>query len=194
MNKTTAPIKTLKFTRFGNPILRTKAAAINPTDIGSNIVQQLISDMRYTVEKEASGVGLAAPQVGGGKALALIAIKPTKNRPDRERFESIIINPRYEGIGRRVGMWEGCISAGRGNDTLFGRALRYQKIHASWYDENGVEHMEVLDGFVAHVFQHETDHLDGILFVDRVKDRTTFMMADEYRTRIVSKEKSGSNK
>lgn len=179
--------KLLKFTRFGNPLLRKKSTTISRSQITSHDIQQLISDMRNTVEKEDSGVGLAAPQVGVDKSLALIAIKPTSNRPDRERFESIIINPSYEGIGRRIGMWEGCISAGRGKNTLFGKALRYKKIQARWLDENSDEHVEILDGFVAHVFQHEADHLDGILFVDRVHDTTTYMMADEFRKRILKK-------
>ena len=54
-----------------------------------------------------------------------------------------------------------------------------------WHDETGELHREQLDGFVAHVFQHETDHLHGVLFVDRVRDSKTFMLADEYRKRIV---------
>ncbi len=77
------------------------------------------------------------------------------------------------------------MSCGSGDNTLYGKALRYRKIHASWYDEHAVFHDTELDGFVAHVFQHETDHLNGILFVDRVRDTKTYMMADEYRQRIV---------
>ena len=177
----------LKFTRFGNPILRQVARRLEKHEMTSRELQQLVADMRFTCEKEKAGVGLAAPQVGESIALSVIAIKPTPNRPDRERFDSVIINPRYVGIGRRMGMWEGCISCGRRNDTLFGRALRYCKILASWYDEQAEFHEEVLDGFIAHVFQHEADHLVGILFVDRVRDPKSYMMADEYRKRIATK-------
>ncbi len=179
--------KILKFTRFGNPILRRVAQRLSDEAIQSSEIQQLITDMRYTVEEEKTGVGLAAPQVGIDKALALIAIKPTPLRPNRDRFESIIINPTYTGVGKRTGMWEGCISAGRGSNTLFGKALRYKTIEASWIDSEGNHHQEILKGLIAHVFQHETDHLNGVLFVDRVRDTTTYMMADEYRKRVAQK-------
>ena len=179
--------KPLKFTRFGNPILRQVARRLSIEEIISDTIKQLIADMRYSCEEEKAGVGLAAPQVGESIALSVIAIKPTPNRPDRERFDSVIINPEYEGIGRKTGKWEGCISCGRGDDTLFGKAIRYSKIQATWYDEYGEFHDEIISGFPAQVFQHETDHLAGILFVDRVKDPTTYMMADEYRKRIAKK-------
>lgn len=179
--------KLLKLTRAGNPILRAKMPQLSMSEIKSTRVQQLIKDIQYTNETKKYGVGLAAPQVGEKIALSVIGIKPTPNRPEREPFDCVIINPTYEGIGRRTGMWEGCQSFGKGNNLLFGKALRYKKIHASWYDENAKFHDEELDGFVAHVFQHEADHLNGILFVDCVRDSKTFMLADEYRKRIVNK-------
>lgn len=180
-------MKILAVTRAGNPILREVMPHVPIKDIRTAAVQQLIKDISYTNETKKYGVGLAAPQVGERLALSVIGIKPTPNRPDREPFESVIINPSYEGIGRRTGMWEGCQSFGKGNNLLFGKALRYKKIMATWHDEHGAVHTEELDGFVAHVFQHETDHLNGILFVDRVRDTKTFMLADEYRKRIVKK-------
>ncbi|TAH33319.1 hypothetical protein EYC58_01665 [Candidatus Saccharibacteria bacterium] len=177
----------LKLTRFGNPILREKARELSVEEIKSDKIQQLIANIRYTNEQKKYGVGLAAPQVGVSVSLSIIGIKPTPTRPKLEPFSQVIINPNYEGIGRRTGMWEGCQSSGTGKDTLFAKALRYKKIQATWYDEHAKKHEEELDGFVAHVFQHETDHLNGVLFVDRVRDRTTFMLADEYRKRIVKK-------
>jgi peptide deformylase len=118
--------------------------------------------------------------------LALIAIKPTPNRPNRTPFDQTIINPEIvETYGRRSGMWEGCISCGQGNGLLYAKALRYKKIKLCWLDEQAKQHEEILEGFPAHVAQHETDHLNGILFVDRVRDTKTYMMADEYRKRIV---------
>lgn len=179
----------LRLTRAGNPILRDTMPHVKIEQIQSDEVQQLIRAIKYTNETKKYGVGLAAPQVGERLALSIIGIKPTPNRPSRQRFESVIINPAYEGIGYRTGMWEGCQSFGRGDNLLFGKALRYKKIHATWYDENATFHNEELDGFVAHVFQHETDHLNGTLFVDRVRDTKTFMLADEYRKRIANKGK-----
>ncbi len=175
----------LKLTRAGNPILREVMPQLSVEEIRLPETQQLIADIRYTNETKKYGVGLAAPQVGAPLALSIIGIKPTPNRPDREPFDSVIINPSYQGVGRRMGMWEGCQSFGRGDNLLFGKALRYKAIDAMWHDETGELHREQLDGFVAHVFQHETDHLHGVLFVDRVRDSKTFMLADEYRKRIV---------
>lgn len=179
----------LKLQRFGNPILRQTARRLAVDEITSPEIQELIRSIRDLNATKQYGVGLAAPQVGVGIALSVIGIKPTPTRPDVTPFETVIINPSYEGIGRRMGMWEGCQSCGRGSDTLYGRALRYRRIHAMWLDQNAVLHDEELSGFVAHVFQHETDHLDGILFVDRVQDTHTYMMADEFRKRIAPKKK-----
>jgi len=178
-------MKLLKLTRFGNPILREVARELSVKEIKSDEIQQLIANIRYTNDQKKYGVGLAAPQIGVGVSLSVIGIKPSPNRPDIQKFDSVIINPSYVGIGPRKSMWEGCQSCGKGVDTLFGKALRYKKVRATWFDEFAVKHEEELEGFVAHVFQHETDHLHGILFVDRVRDTSTFMMADEYRKRII---------
>jgi len=177
--------KLLELTRLGNPILREVMPMLSPSEILSREIQNLIADIRYTNQTKQYGVGLAAPQVGVRAALSVIGIKPTPNRPDIEPFEQVIINPQYAGIGSRQGMWEGCQSIGSGDDILYGKALRFREINAEWHDENGEKHKELLGGFVAHVFQHETDHLNGFLFIDRVKDTKTLMMADEYRHRIV---------
>ena len=177
--------KLLNLTRFGNPILRQVARELSVEEIQSDEIQQLITDIRYTNQTKKYGVGLAAPQVGVGVALSVIGIKPTPNHSNRAYFDSVIINPHYEGLDKLTGKWEGCQSGGTGDDIMFGKAMRYGKIRARYYDESGELHDEELSGFVAHVFQHETDHLNGILFVDRVKDTKTFMMADEYRARVV---------
>lgn len=177
--------RVLNLAYFGNPILRKVARRLSVDEIRSDKIQQLIEDIRYTNRTKQYGVGLAAPQVGKSVALSVIGIKPTPNRPNLTPFESVIINPAYEGVGRPVGMWEGCQSAGSGEGGLFAKAERYKTIRASWYDEHGELHEAELSGFVAHVFQHETDHLNGVLFVDRVTDTTTYMTAGEYRKRIV---------
>ncbi len=181
--------KILTLTRAGNPILREVMPELSREEIISTEIQNLIANIRYTNQVRPTGVGLSAPQVGARFALSVIGIKPTPNRPNLEPFDQVIINPKYEGIGRRTGMWEGCQSIGSGDDTLYGKALRYKKIEARWHDETGKLHERTLGGFVAHVFQHETDHLNGVLFIDRVRDSRTFMMADEYRKRIAKQPK-----
>lgn len=179
--------KILTLTRLGNPILREKMPKLSAKDIASDEVRELIENIRYTNQQKKYGMGLAAPQVGVRMAFSVIGIKPTPTRPDLKVFESVIINPKYIGVGRRVRMWEGCQSIGSGEDIIYGKVLRYKQIYAKWLDETGVERSETLDGIVAHVFQHETDHLDGIVFMDRDVDKKSLMMADEFRERVVKK-------
>lgn len=182
--KSSPVAKPLRLTRFGNPILRKKARELSEQEILGDEVQGLVQSLVQTNGEKNWGVGIAAPQVGVPIALSMIDIRPNQFHPDMETYFQIIINPIYEGIGKRASMWEGCLSSGNGSNTLFGKALRWRKIRAKWYDENAVLHEEELSGIRAHVFQHETDHLNGILFVDRVRDSRTFMLGSEYRKRI----------
>lgn len=183
--------KTPVRTKFGNPILRQKAKRLNKEEILSDKIQALVEKIHHAMASEAFGkygVGLAAPQVGEGVAMAIVHIKPTPRRPHiKKTVHQVMINPEItETYGRRTGMWEGCISCGKGNDTLYGKALRYKKVKLRWTDEHANTHEEVFEGLPAHVIQHEVDHLNGILFVDRVRDSKTFMMADEYRKRVAN--------
>ncbi|MFO0882207.1 MAG: peptide deformylase [Candidatus Saccharimonadales bacterium] len=179
--------KELRKTVFGNPILREKATELTPDEIVSDEIQQFIADLKYTVDKKKLGVGIAAPQVGRGIALALLAIKPTPNRPNRTVFDRVIINPKIVlGIGEKALMWEGCISFASGtNNVPFAQTERWKKIEVEYLDEQAQLHHETLTGLAAHVFQHEADHLNGTLFVDRVVDPSTFMLASEFRKRIL---------
>lgn len=179
-------MKILPLTRFGNPILREKARELTADEIRSQEIQQLIADMRHTLKERPYGVGLAAPQVGKVIQLSVIGIKPTPTRPDLEPFATVLINPQIIDHSEEVvPMWEGCASCGTGDDILYAQAMRYSEVTVQWCDEYACEQKQKLGGFVAHVAQHEIDHLNGVLFVDRVADPATFMMADEYRKRIV---------
>lgn len=171
----------LALTRFGNPILREEMRRLNPEETLSSETQKLIADMYLTLQEKSYGVGMAAPQVGAKVALSVVGIKPTPTRPDLEPFSTVLINPIIVEIyGEPEEMWEGCISTGEGHNTLYAKVPRYNKIRLQWTDESAQEHNEVLEGFVAHVVQHEVDHLNGVLFVDRVKDTKSYMLADEY--------------
>jgi peptide deformylase len=178
--------KLLVPTRFGNPILRDRATELSVDEIQSDDIQSLIADMAYTLLKEDYGVGIAAPQVGRSVALSVIGIKPTPNRPNLEPFSTTIINPKItETYGEPEPKWEACISCGAGDNILYAQVARFNKVKLTWLDETAKSREEIVDGFVAHVVQHEVDHLNGILFLDRVEDPTTYMMADEYQKRIV---------
>lgn len=181
--------KLLTATRFGNPILRENARTISTEEIFSDKVQNLIRNMHHTLDRKKYGVGIAAPQVGVQIAMCVIGIKPTPTRPNLEPFNAVLINPTIsETFGSSEEMWEGCISSGEGKNTLYAKVPRYKKIRLHWLDEAANEHDEVLEGFVAHVAQHETDHLNGLLFVDRVQDTKSYMLADEYK-KLIKQEK-----
>ncbi len=178
-------------TQFGNPILNESAKRLSSKEIQSKQIQALISDIQYTLDSRSYGVGLAAPQVGVSVAISVIDIRPSKTARSTEPYTQIIINPEViEGEGKKVAMWEGCLSFGSKNSPVFAQAMRYQKIKVTYYDENAKRHTKILEGLPAHVFQHETDHLNGILFPQRVKDHTTWMNFIEYKNLIKSKRKT----
>lgn len=178
----------LNITRFGNPILRGVAKRLTPNEMLSDEIQDLINNMRYTLIEKKYGVGIAAPQVGKNLALSVVGIKPTPNRPELELFDTVLINPEViETFGDPINAWEGCVSCGTDDDIVFAKLPRFEKVRLRWFDEHAELREEVISGFIAQVVQHETDHLNGVLFVDHVTDPTSFMMADEYRKRILNK-------
>lgn len=180
----------LRRTQFGNPLLRQQAKRLSKREILSEETHELIVDIKKTLKTKKYGVGLAAPQVGTAFALAVIQIRPTKMRPKlpKEKWaELVIINPKItKTSGRRQQLWEGCISF----TESFAKVPRYKKIELEYIDEKAKKHKKSFDGLLAHVIQHEVDHLNGILFVDKVKDPTTFITASEYKKRIVNKERT----
>lgn len=175
-------MKVLARTQFGNPVLRQKAQHIRISDISSDKIQSLIADMRHTLLEKKLGVAMAAPQVDESLALVVIAVRPLIHRHKVKLFDLVLINPEItEYIGRRKSLWEGCISSGRGGKAdLFGKVPRHPKIKVRFYDAEGKRHHEEFSGLKAHIIQHEVDHLNGILFVDRVKDTKTFITYHEY--------------
>ncbi len=183
-------MKELRLTQFGNPILRQRSKLLTAQQMTSSKTEQLIADMGYTLKTKKLGVGLAAPQVGEGIALAVIRIRPTKHRPKVTNFDLVLINPEItETFGRKSQLWEGCISSGEGEAGLFAKVPRYKKVKLKFYDKDGKAHHKSFEGLPAHVIQHEVDHLNGILFVDRVKDTSTYMTFAEYKKRIGNKKK-----
>lgn len=179
-------MSTLVRTQFGNPLLRKRAKAVTPSAIPSTRIQSLISDMRDMLINEKLGIGLAAPQVGKNLALAVIAIRPTEHRPTIVEFDLVLINPTivsYDGAVTQL--WEGCISAGSmGTADLFAKVPRSKKVTVNYYDETGAHQTRSFRGLQAQVVQHEVDHLNGVLFVDRVTDTHTYMTYAEYLSRI----------
>ena len=174
--------------KFGNPVLRQTARQLTVEEISSPNINNMIENMRKLLVEKDYGIGLSAPQIGYSLALSVIEIKPTPTLPDLEKQSMVLINPSIvETFGENKNMWEGCVSAGEGENTLCAKVPRPNNLTLRWLDANAVQHEEKFDGFIAHTIQHEVDHLNGVLFVDRVEDTRTYTLVDEYK-RFVSDE------
>mgnify|MGYP001157886166 FL=1 len=169
-----------KIVEFGNDILRKKAGNVKVGEFKSEETKRIIAELNEACDNNKYGVGIAAPQIGESKAILVIRIKNTPARPDREPFDKVVINPKIiEYIGKPTQLWDGCLSSG--DDPVFAQTERYRKVKVNYYDEDGKFHEgEILSDFVAHVFQHETDHLNGMLFVDRITNSKSWMSNKEY--------------
>jgi peptide deformylase len=169
----------LKVARMGHPVLRTRARPIEPAQIGSARVQQLIDDMFETMH-EYQGVGLAAPQVHESVRVFVAGFAPEEDDGE-ESSRGVplmaLINPEITPIGAEiVEDWEGCLSI----PDIRGRVPRSRQISVRAYDRRGKRIEVKAGGFTARVIQHETDHLDGVLFFDRMKSFETLAYLDEY--------------
>ena len=152
----------LKVARLGHPVLRQPARDLTPEEIRSPAIAGLVDDMRATMA-EYSGVGLAAPQVHEPLRIALIEFGADNDRYAIEAAQPLLVvfNARVTVLDEtRSGYWEGCLSV---------PGLR-----------GYVEQSSTAEGFLATVFQHELDHLEGILYVDRVKDPAKLAFVEEY--------------
>src|SRR5688572_15523977 len=178
----------LKIARMGHPILRAKARALHPSEIRTPKIQQLVDDMFQTMQ-EYQGVGLAAPQVHESLRLFVAGFPPSRDERDArdERDEDdddgedvplmALINPEIEPATREmVEDWEGCLSI----PDIRGRVPRASHITVRAYDRLGKKVEIQASGFTARVIQHETDHLDGVLFFDRMKGFQSLTFLDEF--------------
>lgn len=175
-------MKQLMISQFGNPVLRKQSQQVDVSRILSHEIQDLTGAMQKLLLNKKLGIGLAAPQIGESLAIAVIELQATAIRDDIQELSLVIINPKITKVfGRKSQMWEGCISSGAGKAGLFAKVPRYKKVELEYMDENAVAHKEIYEGLEAHVIQHEVDHLNGILFVDNVKDTSTYMTYSEYK-------------
>jgi len=164
----------LKVARMGHPVLRAKARALDKATVKSPAMQKLIDDMMETMA-EYHGVGLAAPQVHEGLRL-FVASRDTE-RGEEPSEPVAIINPEISPIGPDMTEdWEGCLSI----PDIRGKVSRHYEIRVRGLDRDGDPIDLRARGFSARVIQHETDHLDGILFFDRMQGFETLTFLDEY--------------
>ena len=165
----------LKIARLGHPVLRTRARALHRGEIASQVVQKLIDDMIETM-LEYRGVGLAAPQVH--ESVRLFIVDLDHGEAEAEEPEPIVvINPEIITVGSDLDEdWEGCLSI----PDIRGRVPRTRAIKVSAIDRRGDRIELDAHDYTARVIQHETDHLDGILFFDRMRSFHSLTFLDEY--------------
>jgi peptide deformylase len=181
---------TLPIVECGDPVLRRAADPVDPSDLGGEHIQGLIEHMRATMYA-APGVGLAAPQVGVPLQIAVVEDGPEhwgqltdEQRAARERSAlpfAVLVNPEIEpaaGDGSLVSFYEGCLSV----PGLTGVVARYRSVRVRALDERGEPVDRVLTGWPARIVQHETDHLRGVLYLDRVETRS-LSSTDNYASR-----------
>src|SRR5258708_5538345 len=176
----------LKVARMGHPVLRAKARPVERADFKSAVFQRFIDDLIETM-REYHGVGLAAPQVHESLRVFVASIDDPSESPagaggpgsddDRDPDPIAIVNPEITIVGSDVVEdWEGCLSI----PDIRGRVPRAREITVRGMDRNGHRLELHVHDFQARVIQHETDHLDGVLFFDRMKSLETMTFLDEY--------------
>ena len=163
----------LKVARMGHPVLRAKARAVDKTELKNPVVQHFIESMIDTMY-EYSGVGLAAPQVHEGIRVFVAMLDP-EGRGEGDAV--VFVNPEITVKGDQVVEgWEGCLSI----PEIRGRVPRAQHITVTALDRHAKRFELDLKDFPARVVQHETDHLDGVLFFDRMRSMESLTYLDEY--------------
>ena len=165
----------LKIARMGHPVLRTRTRAIDRGEIKGTTVQRLIDDMIDTMI-EYHGVGLAAPQVHEGIRI-FVADLAAKDDDKEEVDPVVLINPEITPVGVDiVEDWEGCLSI----PDVRGRVPRAREVTVRALDRKGGRLEFQAQDFRARVIQHEADHLDGVLFFDRMPSLASLTFLDEY--------------
>ncbi len=153
---------------IGHPVLRAPTIDVDPDDTASPEIQGLIDDLIDTVRHE-NGAGIAANQIGATARITVIEVTHNPRYPYKPPIPlTVAINPRLEPVGdETVVINEGCLSV-----PLRGDLERLVEVRVRYLDREGVEHDEIKRGLTAGTWQHECDHLDGRLIVDRIDPRT----------------------
>lgn len=165
----------LKVARMGHPVLRATAQALDRAEIKSARIQKLIDDMMDTMA-EYHGAGLAAPQVHESVRLFVAAVD-TADESEPEAPPIAIINPDITVVGSEaVEDWEGCLSV----PDIRGLVPRAREIKVRGCDRKGERIERRFQDFASRIVQHETDHLDGVLFFDRMRSLGSLTFLEEY--------------
>ena len=161
--------------QLGATVLRLRAQAV--TDLQSVEIQQIIETMQDTLAT-TQGVGIAAPQISVSRRIIIIASRPTARYPLAPLMEpTVMINPGFQTMSDiREKDWEGCLSI----PGIRALVPRYIEILINYTNQQGILVEARLEGFVARIFQHEFDHLEGKVYLDRVEDNRDIFAESEY--------------
>ena len=167
----------LKVARLGHPVLRKITHPLSRNEIRAAATQHLIDDMIETM-KEYDGVGLAADQVHQSRQIAVLEVADNPRYPQKPAVPlTILVNPRITPLTEEMEEdWEGCLSI----PDLRGRVPRFKSIEVEALDREGGALRFVASGFHARVIQHEWDHLNGKVYLDRMSDLTTLSFLTEF--------------
>ncbi len=169
--------------QIGNPVIRKKSKNLSNSEIKlrktKNIINNLVDSMRHY-----NLIGISAPQVNHNLKIFVTEIRNTKNRKINELYDlKVFINPKIISFSKeKVFGYEGCGSVADAN--LFGLVNRSKSIKIESKDINGKLFQLYASGLLARVIQHEYDHLDGILFIDKVAETKSYMSGSEYRKKF----------
>ena len=171
----------------GHPLLRERSREVTPDELASPAIQTLIDDLVDTMH-HANGAGIAAPQVGELVRIATIEVNHNPRYPYKPPIPlTVVVNPVIDvvpspdgpgpnGTDELVEINEGCLSV----PNLRGNVLRHVHVRVRYLDRHGAPHDEIRRGLTAGTFQHECDHLDGVLFLDRVTDTRTLTTWEQF--------------
>lgn len=166
-----------KIASIGHPVLRERARAVSREELASPAVQSFIDDLIETM-RDASGAGLAANQVHEPIRVCAIEVCDNPRYPYKPNVPlTVLVNPELELVGEeRFDSYEGCLSV----PNLRGLVPRATRVKVRAWDRHGASIEKMVSGLTAGTFQHEVDHLDGVLFVDRVADPRTMCTWAEF--------------
>jgi len=187
MVKTTEHDMVLDITQIGNPVLRAVAKEVTSEELATDKMQQFIDDLVET-KREANGAGLAAPQVGVSKRIFVVEVADNPRYPYKPNVPlTIVVNPTITFLTEnRFENYEGCLSV----PDLRAKLDRCPEIRVQGLDRHGKSLDMVVKGVTAGTFQHEDDHLDGIFFLDRVTDKSSFSTWAEFDKRYLEEVKT----
>ena len=179
--------KVIKIREVGDPILEKQCKEVDIKNIDDNTID-IIEDLKATLEF-GTGLGIAAPQIGEDKRIIVVGAKKENIKYDNpeEIPLTAMINPTWKKLSEDTDVqYEGCMSV----PNIRGRVERYTNIELTYYNENGEKIVKKLSGFFARLVQHECNHLDGIVFLEKVKGPNGFATTENIEKYNLRKKKN----